>query len=228
MPGLVHVGVRHRARAGPAGDRARDRPHRSPAHGARKVKDDRLYAGCSCVGGTAAERLSGTRFSKAANRVPDGRRRYPLDSRFFGIRPCFFDGHCSMDGFGSPDGLICEAPTQKRTEQAEWIGLLSRGLNSHLEPPSTSTSTSSTSGSSTSRTTPISTPLPWGTSLLIAIRAVNGTIGRRLEGKLLDFLSTVCAVQVKVSHVDHFSLLKCHFLSFSLAPSAPRAEGRRP
>jgi hypothetical protein len=51
-------------------------------------------------------------------------------------------------------------------------------------------------------------------TLAVAVTAVHRTVGHRLERQLVDRLSTIRALQVKMPNVDHPSLSKTHSISF--------------
>ncbi len=51
-------------------------------------------------------------------------------------------------------------------------------------------------------------------TLAVAVAAVHRTVGHRLERQLVDRLSTIRALQVKMPYVDHPSLSKTHSISF--------------
>ncbi len=63
-------------------------------------------------------------------------------------------------------------------------------------------------------------------SLAVAVTAIHRTVGHRLERQLVDRLSAICALEVKMPYVDHPSLSKTHSISFcSLGP--PSTDCRR-
>jgi len=103
---------------------------------------------------------------------------------------------------------------------SETSGPVLRSSSVSVEVPSSSRSSVPPASASVSR--------PRRLSLLVAVSAVHGPIGHRLERKLLDLLPARCAVQVEMPHIHHLSLLKRHSFSFGTGSRSAATGCRRP